>query len=160
MDGAFAMRFLFVIFGVGVFVAFGVSQFRQQPPNEHGVAQNVELAPLQEHSMQAVLRDTAGDFPAGAATQKLLGDDFIVLIDARLPSPGGFKYFAWLVRRAEETEVVPLGELKSDPDEPNWWKAEFRSASPFLDYPEVWVTREEQPDDDVPEVMVLKGKWQ
>ena len=155
------MRFLFVIIGIGAFGAFAFSTLRNAPPAAPGGSvADLSATPSPEYSRQAVLRDVAGDLSVGLATQKLIGEDFMVLIDAQLNSPpqDAF-YFGWLVTRVPELDRMPIGKLERVSDASNLWQVAFRASRSFTDYAEVWVTRERK-DDDEPETLVLKGTWE
>lgn len=156
------MRFLFVVIGIGALGAFALRELRHAPaivPQEE-IGTEVPASPSPEYSRQAVLRDVAGDLSVGIATQKLIGDDFMVLIDAQLNVPPKDSFYAgWLVKRVPALETFPLGKLERLSDASNLWQVAFRATAPFTDYGEIWVTRERN-DDDEPEMLVLKGKWE
>jgi hypothetical protein len=163
------MRFLFVIIGIVALGAFAFSTLRNAPPPtaseglptaSEGLPTERAATPSPEYSRHAVLRDAAGDLSVGLATQKLIGEDFMVLIDAQLNAPPKDSfYFGWLVKRVPEPEAIPLGKLERVSDASNLWRVAFRASQPFTDYAEVWVTRERK-DDDEPETVLLKGRWE
>ncbi len=157
------MRFIFVIFGILALIVFVFFYFRKAPLiTESPFLQEpnaTTLTPSSEYSKQAVLKDVAGDLAVGLATQKIIGEDFMVLVDAQLtPPPEEQFYFGWLVKHNPELNIVPLGRLNPVSDTSNLWQVAFRSTTAFTDYEEVWVTKEKT-DDDQPETIILKGKW-
>jgi hypothetical protein len=155
------LRFLFVILGVLALVAFAISTLRKAPTSQPiplPTISSVSSSP--PYIRKALLRDVTGDLAVGFATQRLIGEDFVVLIDAQLNAPpkGAF-YFGWLAKRTPELTLLPLGKLEQVSHDSNLWRVAFRAVTPFTDYDEVWVSRKQKDDNEV-EKIILKGKWE
>jgi hypothetical protein len=161
------IRYSFVFLGFGMLAFAVLLHFRPEnfqapvaPANQ--VAEIENSAPQEEYSLRAVLEGVWDNLSVGLATQRVLGGDFMILINAQMsPPPKGSVYYGWLVNSAPEFRAISLGRLTQELETPNMWQVVFRTASPLPDYQEIWITREpEHRDDDaLPGTIILKGRW-
>jgi hypothetical protein len=162
------MRYIFVILGLAAIVV--IIFWKHWNPDrllfESGDTQNtLEESPgpssFLEFTRQATLKAVGkDDLSIGVATQKLIGEEFIILVNVQLNPPAEDTfYFAWLVKRKPNTEFVPIGRLSKSSEKSNMWQTAFRSFQPFLDYDEIWISLNKK-EKDRPEKIILKGKWE
>jgi hypothetical protein len=161
------IRYSFVLLGFGMLAFAALLHF--SPENSQApvapaeqVSKIENSAPQEEYSLRAVLEGVGDNLSVGLATQRALGGDFMILINAQLSPPStGSVYYGWLVNSAPELRAISLGRLTQELATPNMWQVVFRTASPLPDYEEIWITREpEHRDDDAPPgTIILKGRW-